>query len=199
VPLDRCALGFWLAFAGSICDTPGRAFSFWRGNHSEEFLHRSIRLTCSDVRLAAHTFFDGIAIASGFAFSSALGWLIFLEWCCTTSEGLLSASVMLATVASARIAVSAACVLVPLPLPAVAAIHFLSIAGRHRPASCPPVDVRCMVAGPSAGDAAAADLAPVIAQNRPYALEVNSAPCEKIQPIAIILLMAHSLLRLLTL
>ena len=51
-------------------------FHFGEETHAEEFLHRSTAYSVT-FGLAAHTFFDGIAIASGFAFSSALGWLIF--------------------------------------------------------------------------------------------------------------------------
>jgi zinc transporter ZupT len=100
-------------------------FHFGEETHAEEFLHRSTAysITCG---LAAHTFFDGIAIASGFAFSNALGWLIFTGMLLhKLPEGFTVASVMLASGRSARIAFTAACALGAATVAGVAAIHFL--------------------------------------------------------------------------
>jgi ZIP family zinc transporter/zinc and cadmium transporter len=48
--------------------------------------------------LVIHTFFDGIAIASGFIISNALGWVIFLAiFLHKIPEGFTVASVMLAS------------------------------------------------------------------------------------------------------
>ena len=111
-------------------------FHFGEETHSEEFLHRSTAYSVT-FGLAAHTFFDGIAIASGFAFSSALGWLIFTGMLLhKLPEGFTVGSVMLASGRSARIAVSAACVLGAATVAGVAAIHFLpTLAGIGLPLS----------------------------------------------------------------
>ncbi len=100
-------------------------FHFGEETHAEEFLNRSTAysVTCG---LAAHTFFDGIAIASGFAFSNALGWLIFTGMLLhKLPEGFTVASVMLASGRSARVAFTAACALGAATVAGVAAIHFL--------------------------------------------------------------------------
>jgi zinc transporter ZupT len=111
-------------------------FHFGEETHSEEFLHRSTAYSVT-FGLAAHTFFDGIAIASGFAFSSALGWLIFTGMLLhKLPEGFTVGSVMLASGRSARIAVSAACLLGAATVAGVAAIHFLpALAGIGLPLS----------------------------------------------------------------
>ena len=55
--------------------------------------------------LVIHTFFDGIAIASGFIVSNWLGWVIFLAiFLHKIPEGFTIASVMLASGQSRRIA-----------------------------------------------------------------------------------------------
>ena len=52
-------------------------FHFGEETHAHEFLSR--RSTYSVLLgLAAHTFFDGIAIGSGFVVSSWLGWVLFV-------------------------------------------------------------------------------------------------------------------------
>ncbi len=100
-------------------------FHFGEETHAEEFLHRSTAYSVT-FGLAAHTFFDGIAIASGFAFSSALGWLIFTGMLLhKLPEGFTVASVMLASGRSTRIALMAACALGATTVCGVAAIHFL--------------------------------------------------------------------------
>lgn len=100
-------------------------FHFGEEIHAEEFLHRSTAYSVT-FGLAAHTFFDGIAIASGFAFSSALGWLIFTGMLLhKLPEGFTVGSVMLASGRSARVAFTAACALGAATVAGVATIHFL--------------------------------------------------------------------------
>ncbi len=100
-------------------------FHFGEETHAEEFLHRSTAYSVTG-GLAAHTFFDGIAIASGFAFSNALGWLIFTGMLLhKLPEGFTVASVMLASGRSAPVAFMAACALGAATVAGVAAIHFL--------------------------------------------------------------------------
>ena len=100
-------------------------FHFGEETHAEEFLHRSTAYSVT-FGLAAHTFFDGIAIASGFAFSSALGWLIFTGMLLhKLPEGFTVGSIMLASGRSARTAFTAACALGAATVAGVAAIHFL--------------------------------------------------------------------------
>src|SRR6185437_7968174 len=73
-------------------------FHFGEETHAEEFLHRSTAYSVA-FGLTAHTFFDGIAIGSGFAFSSVLGWLIFTGMLLhKLPEGFTVGSVMLARV-----------------------------------------------------------------------------------------------------
>lgn len=100
-------------------------FHFGEETHAEEFLHRSTAYSVT-FGLAAHTFFDGIAIASGFEFSAALGWLIFVGMILhKLPEGFTVGSVMLASGRSARVAFVAACVLGGATVAGVAAIYFL--------------------------------------------------------------------------
>jgi zinc and cadmium transporter len=71
-------------------------FHFGEETHSHEFLHRRTgwSVLCG---LAAHSFFDGVAIASGFVLSNALGWMIFVAIILhKVPEGFTIASVMLA-------------------------------------------------------------------------------------------------------
>lgn len=72
-------------------------FHFGEETHHEEFAHshRSISVL---VGLLIHTFFDGIAIASGFLVSQWLGWIIFVAvFLHKVPEGFTIASVMLAS------------------------------------------------------------------------------------------------------
>lgn len=71
-------------------------FHFGEETHRDEFVHR--HKTYSVVLgLTIHTFFDGIAIASGFIVSNWLGWIIFLAvFLHKIPEGFTVASVMLA-------------------------------------------------------------------------------------------------------
>lgn len=72
-------------------------FHFGEETHEREFLegHKSWSVLLG---LLIHTFFDGIAIASGFLVSSWLGWIIFLAvFLHKVPEGFTVASVMLAS------------------------------------------------------------------------------------------------------
>jgi zinc and cadmium transporter len=72
-------------------------FHFGEETHTEEFgggRHRSYSVLFG---LIIHTFFDGIAIASGFLVSGWLGWIIFLAVILhKVPEGFTASSVMLA-------------------------------------------------------------------------------------------------------
>jgi len=72
-------------------------FHFGEETHHDEFVqaHKSYSVL---VGLTIHTFFDGIAIASGFLISDWLGWIIFLAvFLHKIPEGFTVASVMLAS------------------------------------------------------------------------------------------------------
>lgn len=100
-------------------------FHLGEETHTEEFLHRSTAYSVT-LGLTAHTFFDGIAIASGFAVSSALGWLIFTGMLLhKLPVGFTAGSVMLASGRSRRSAFTAACVLGAATIAGVAVIHLL--------------------------------------------------------------------------
>jgi ZIP family zinc transporter/zinc and cadmium transporter len=86
-------------------------FHFGEETHAHEFLHAhtGYSVLCG---LAAHSFFDGVAIASGFVISNALGWLIFVAIILhKVPEGFTIASVMLASGRSRRMAVLSATLL----------------------------------------------------------------------------------------
>lgn len=100
-------------------------FHFGEETHADEFVRRTTAYSVT-AGLAAHTFFDGIAIASGFQFSSALGWLIFTGMLLhKLPEGFTVASVMLASGRSHRLAFLAACALGASTVLGVAAIHWM--------------------------------------------------------------------------
>jgi ZIP family zinc transporter/zinc and cadmium transporter len=72
-------------------------FHFGEETHHDEFIdgHRSLSVL---IGLLIHTFFDGIAIASGFMVSNWLGWIIFVAvFLHKIPEGFTIASVMLAS------------------------------------------------------------------------------------------------------
>jgi len=72
-------------------------FHFGEETHTAEFVqaHKGISVL---VGLTIHTFFDGIAITSGFLVSSWLGWIIFIAvFLHKIPEGFTVASVMLAS------------------------------------------------------------------------------------------------------
>jgi ZIP family zinc transporter/zinc and cadmium transporter len=71
-------------------------FHFGEEVHHDEFVH-SHRTYSVLLGLVIHTFFDGIAIASGFLISNWLGWVIFLAvFLHKIPEGFTISSVMLA-------------------------------------------------------------------------------------------------------
>ena len=72
-------------------------FHFGEETHHDEFLHSHKGYSVL-LGLIIHTFFDGIAIASGFLVSNWLGWLIFLAvFLHKIPEGFTVSSVMLAS------------------------------------------------------------------------------------------------------
>ncbi len=79
-------------------------FHFGEETHAQEFVeaHKGFSVLLG---LMIHTFFDGIAIASGFIVSNWLGWIVFLAvFLHKLPEGFTVASVMLASGRSARTA-----------------------------------------------------------------------------------------------
>jgi len=79
-------------------------FHFGEETHHDEFVHRRTGYSVL-FGLLIHTFFDGIAIASGFIVSEWLGWVIFLAvFVHKIPEGFTVASVMLASGSSRRFA-----------------------------------------------------------------------------------------------
>jgi zinc and cadmium transporter len=86
-------------------------FHFGEETHSEHFTHGHKGYSVL-VGLVIHTFFDGIAIASGFLVSNELGWIIFVAiFLHKIPEGFTVASVMLASGRSRRIAWGASALL----------------------------------------------------------------------------------------
>ncbi len=72
-------------------------FHFGEETHHDEFAHSHKGFSVL-VGLLIHTFFDGIAIASGFLVSHYLGWIIFIAvFLHKIPEGFTIASVMLAS------------------------------------------------------------------------------------------------------
>jgi zinc and cadmium transporter len=72
-------------------------FHFGEETHKDEFIHSHKGYSVL-LGLIIHTFFDGIAIASGFLVSNALGWLIFFAiFLHKIPEGFTVSSVMLAS------------------------------------------------------------------------------------------------------
>jgi zinc and cadmium transporter len=79
-------------------------FHFGEETHADEFAHRHTGYSVL-LGLTIHTFFDGIAIASGFIVSNWLGWIVFLAvFLHKIPEGFTVASVMLAGGQSRRVA-----------------------------------------------------------------------------------------------
>jgi zinc and cadmium transporter len=86
-------------------------FHFGEETHEAEFVQRH-RGWSVLFGLTIHTFFDGIAITSGFIISNALGWLIFLAvFLHKVPEGFTVASVMLASGRSRGVAWGASALL----------------------------------------------------------------------------------------
>lgn len=86
-------------------------FHFGEETHADEFLHAHKGYSVV-IGLVIHTFFDGIAIASGFLVSNWLGWIIFVAiFLHKIPEGFTVASVMLASGQSRKIAWGASALL----------------------------------------------------------------------------------------
>jgi zinc and cadmium transporter len=86
-------------------------FHFGEETHADEFVNHGKSYTVL-LGLVIHSFFDGIAIASGFLVSNWLGWIIFLAiFLHKVPEGFTVSSVMLASGRSSRRAFSASIVL----------------------------------------------------------------------------------------
>jgi ZIP family zinc transporter/zinc and cadmium transporter len=86
-------------------------FHFGEETHHDEFLsaHKSATVLLG---LLIHSFFDGVAIASGFLLSNWLGWIVFLAiFLHKVPEGFTMASVMLAGGGSTRRAFAASAAL----------------------------------------------------------------------------------------
>ena len=82
-------------------------FHFGEETHSEELSHHHVRTTML-LGLAIHTFFDGVAIASGFLVSNWLGAVIFVAiFLHKLPEGFTVASALLASGESRRNAILA--------------------------------------------------------------------------------------------
>ena len=72
-------------------------FHFGEETHADEFVHSHKRFSVL-FGLIIHSFFDGVAIASGFLVSNWLGWIIFLAvFLHKIPEGFTVTSVMLAS------------------------------------------------------------------------------------------------------
>jgi ZIP family zinc transporter/zinc and cadmium transporter len=100
-------------------------FHFGEETHAHEFLHAhtGFSVLCG---LSAHAFFDGVAIASGFVLSNALGWLIFVAIILhKVPEGFTIASVMLASGRSRQTAVTSAIILAAATIAGVLIIGLL--------------------------------------------------------------------------
>jgi zinc and cadmium transporter len=79
-------------------------FHFGEETHEDQFVHTHKGYSIL-IGLIIHTFFDGIAIASGFLISNWLGWIIFLAiFLHKIPEGFTITSVMLASGQSRRVA-----------------------------------------------------------------------------------------------
>src|ERR1700754_1050967 len=86
-------------------------FHFGEETHHHEFLSAKTSYSVL-LGLAAHTFFDGIAIGSGFVLSHWLGWIIFIAvFLHKLPEGFTVASVMLASGRGKRAALNSAMIL----------------------------------------------------------------------------------------
>src|SRR2546421_8780948 len=100
-------------------------FHFGEETHQHEFAHahRSVSVL---IGLLIHTFFDGIAIASGFLVSNWLGWVIFLAvFLHKIPEGFTVSSVILASGQSRGIAWGASILLGAATLAGVLAMALL--------------------------------------------------------------------------
>src|SRR5437667_7917087 len=100
-------------------------FHFGEETHADEFIHSHTGYSIL-IGLLIHTFFDGIAIASGFIVSNWLGWIVFLAvFLHKIPEGFTVASVMLASGQSRGIAWGASILLGAATLAGVLAMALL--------------------------------------------------------------------------
>ena len=98
-------------------------FHFGEETHHGEFLSRKNTYSVL-LGLGIHTFFDGIAIGSGFAISSWLGWVLFgAVFLHKLPEGFTVASVMLAGGQGRRAAINSALFLGAMTVAGVLAIN----------------------------------------------------------------------------
>jgi ZIP family zinc transporter/zinc and cadmium transporter len=106
-------------------------FHFGEETHAEEFVHHRTGYSVL-FGLLIHTFFDGIAIASGFLVSPRLGWVIFIAvFLHKIPEGFTVASVMLASGRSRAVAWGSSAMLGAATIAGVLTMsalqHFLSV------------------------------------------------------------------------
>ncbi len=100
-------------------------FHYGEETHSHAFIHSHTGWSVLG-GLAAHSFFDGVAIASGFVLSRSLGWLIFIAiFLHKLPEGFTMASVMVAAGRSRRAAVTSAIALAAATIAGVLIIGLL--------------------------------------------------------------------------
>jgi zinc transporter ZupT len=109
-------------------------FHYGEETHKDAFLHRRTGWSVLG-GLAAHSFFDGVAIASGFVLSNALGWMIFFAIILhKVPEGFTIASVMLASGQTRRTAVVSA---TALALATIAGVLIIGLVPRWVEAGLP--------------------------------------------------------------
>jgi zinc and cadmium transporter len=106
-------------------------FHFGEETHADEFVERRTGYSVL-FGLLIHTFFDGIAIASGFLVSQRLGWVIFIAiFLHKIPEGFTVASVMLASGRSRAVAWGSSAMLGAATVAGVLTMsalqHFLSV------------------------------------------------------------------------
>src|SRR5713226_9033770 len=127
-------------------------FHFGEETHKDEFVQGHTGYSVL-IGLIIHTFFDGIAIASGFIVSNWLGWVIFLAvFLHKIPEGFTIASVMLASGRSRRLAWGAS---VLLGAATFAGVLTMALLRRH-------VDVGLPLSGGVTIYVAASDLMPEV-------------------------------------
>src|SRR5712675_2450153 len=109
-------------------------FHFGEETHAEEFAQQRRGYSVL-FGLVIHTFFDGIAIASGFLISGWLGWVIFLAVILhKVPEGFTAASIMLASGRSKSVAWFASAIL---GLATIAGVLTMAVFSRSLNASLP--------------------------------------------------------------
>jgi ZIP family zinc transporter/zinc and cadmium transporter len=102
-------------------------FHYGEETHHDEFVSRHTGDSVL-VGLGVHSLFDGVAIGSGFALSSRLGWLIFLAiFLHKAPEGFTMASVMLASGRSRSMAVVSAIALAAATILGVLLMAFVPV------------------------------------------------------------------------